>query len=168
MLLLLLPRKLPHLRPVCGLILALLLTACDPNQVVEKNVDFDNYTWSVRQKPAFTFAITDTTQRYNVYFNVRNASGYGYYNLYLKHTLTDPANRRVSQLLHEMLLMDPQTGEPRGKGTGDIYDHQFLALPNQKFSRPGTYKVVLEQYMRQDQLPGLMAVGIRVAKVAAR
>lgn len=145
---------------------ALALTACDPKQVYEKNVDFDDYTWSVREKPAFAFAITDTAQRYDVYFNVRNASAYGYYNLYLKHTLTDPTGKQVSQLLHQMLLMDPQTGEPRGSGTGDIYDHQFLALRNQKFKQMGTYQIVLEQYMRQDQLPGLMAVGVRVAKAA--
>lgn len=156
--------KLFRVLPAFGLSLMLLLTACDPSQVYEKNVDFDKYTWSVRQKPAFTFEIADTTQRYDVYFNIRNASAYDYYNLYLKHTLTDPANKQVSQLLHQMILMDPQTGEPRGKGTGDIYDHQFLALPNQKFKQAGTYKIVLEQYMRQAQLPGLMAVGVRVSK----
>ncbi|UOQ65480.1 gliding motility lipoprotein GldH [Hymenobacter volaticus] len=42
-----------------------------------------------------------------------------------------------------------------------------MALPNQKFQRSGTYKIVLEQYMRQNQLPGLMAVGVRVAKAKA-
>ena len=154
--------KLFRLLPL--LIATALLTACDQSRVYEKNVDFEGYTWSVRQKPAFTFDIADTTQRYDVYFNVRNASAYGYYNLYLKHTLTDPAGKPVSQLLHQMLLMDPQTGEPRGSGTGDIYDHQFLALPNQKFHQTGAYKIVLEQYMRQNQLPGLMAVGVRVAQ----
>lgn len=156
--------KLFRLLPL--LALAAGLTACDEGQIYEKNVDFEGYIWSVRQKPAFTFDIADTTQRYDVYFNVRNASAYGYYNLYLKHTLTDPAGKPVSQLLHQMLLMDPQTGEPRGSGTGDIYDHQFLALPNQKFQHAGTYTIVLEQYMRQNQLPGLMAVGVRVAQAA--
>lgn len=158
--------KLFRLLPVLGL--AMGLTACDQAQLYEKNVDFEGYTWSVKQKPAFTFDIADTTQRYDVYFNVRNASAYGYYNLYLKHTLTSPDGKPVSQLLHQMLLMDPQTGEPRGQGTGDIYDHQFLALPNQRFGQTGTYKLVLEQYMRQDQLPGLMAVGVRVSQAAAR
>ena len=67
-------------------------------------------------------------------------------------------------LLHQMLLMDPKTGEPRGSGTGDIYDHQVLALPRQRFARLGNYTLTLEQFMRQDQLPGLMAVGVRVAK----
>ncbi|WP_345115127.1 gliding motility lipoprotein GldH [Hymenobacter algoricola] len=144
----------------------LLLAACDPGQVYEKNTDLDEYVWGVQVKPTFEFTIADTTQRYDVYFNIRNASAYGYYNLYVQHTLTDPAGRPVSKLLHQMLLMDPQTGEPNGNGTGDIYDHQFLALPGQRFHQTGTYKLLLEQYMRQDQLPGIMAVGVRVAKAA--
>ena len=41
---------------------------------------------------------------------------------------------------------------------------QLLALPRQRFAAPGNYTLTLEQYMRQDQLPGLMAVGIRVAR----
>ncbi|WP_254245003.1 gliding motility lipoprotein GldH [Hymenobacter sp. BRD67] len=76
------------------------LSACDPNRVYEENVDLksptgDAYVWDVQQRPAFTFTITDTTARYNVFFNVRNASGYGFYNLYLKHTLTGPNGRPV-------------------------------------------------------------------------
>ncbi|UYZ63078.1 gliding motility lipoprotein GldH [Hymenobacter weizhouensis] len=149
-----------------------LLTACDANQVFEKNINLespagDPYVWAVQNKPTFTFEIQDTTQTYNVYFNIRNAAHYEYYNLYVKHTLTGPDGKPISRLLHQMLLMDPQTGEPRGKGTGDIYDHQILALPRQRFRQPGPYTIVLEQYMRQDQLPGIMAVGIRVARHAA-
>ncbi|WP_201979849.1 gliding motility lipoprotein GldH [Hymenobacter rubidus] len=140
------------------------LTACDPNRVFEQNIDFANYSWDVQKKPAFTFAIQDTTARYDVYFNVRYASAYGFYNLYMKHTLTGPGGPVGQPLLHQILLMDPKTGEPKGSGTGDIYDLQLLALPNQHFAKPGSYTLTLEQYMRQDQLPGLMAVGVRVAK----
>ena len=145
-----------------------LLTACDPNRVFEQNIDFPKYSWDVQQKPAFTFAIQDTAARYDVYFNVRFAPVYGFYNLYLKHTLTGPAGPAGAPLLHQMLLMDPKTGEPKGSGTGDIYDLQVLALPKQHFARSGNYTLTLEQYMRQDQLPGLMAVGVRVAKHEAK
>ncbi len=140
------------------------LTACDPNRVFEQNIDFPKYSWDVQQKPAFAFAIEDTTARYDVFFNVRYASAYGFYNLYVKHTLAGPAGPVGPPLLHQMLLMDPKTGEPKGSGTGDIYDLQVLALRNQHFSKAGTYTLTLEQYMRQDQLPGLMAVGVRVAR----
>ncbi|WP_400193628.1 gliding motility lipoprotein GldH [Hymenobacter sp. B81] len=150
------------------LALLLPLAACDPARVYETNTDLPDYSWSVQNKPAFEFQIEDTTQVYDVYFNVRNASAYGYYNLYAKHTLTDPQGRVRSQLLHHMILMDPKTGEPLGDGTGDIFDHQFLALPKQRFGTAGTYRIVLEQYMRQDVLPGIMAVGVRVAKAAEK
>ncbi|MDB5235104.1 MAG: gliding motility lipoprotein GldH [Hymenobacter sp.] len=151
-----------QLATVAGL--CVVLTACDPNRVFEQNIDFPNYSWDVQQKPAFTFAIEDTAARYDVYFNVRHASAYGFYNLYVKHTLTGPAGPVGQPLLHQILLMDSKTGEPKGSGTGDIYDMQLLALPNQHFATPGNYTLTLEQYMRQDQLPGLMAVGVRVAK----
>ena len=141
-----------------------LLAGCDPNRVFEKNIDFANYSWDVQQKPAFAFAIEDTAARYDVYFNVRHASSYGFYNLYVKHTLSGPTGVVGQPMLHQMLLMDPKTGEPKGSGTGDIYDMQLLALPRQHFAKPGSYTLTLEQYMRQDQLPGLMAIGIRVAK----
>ncbi|OWP62940.1 gliding motility lipoprotein GldH [Hymenobacter amundsenii] len=147
----------------------LLLTACDPAEVYEKNIDLtspagDPYVWAVQNKPTFEFDITDTTQPYDVYLNIRNAMDYGYYNLYARVTLTDPDGKIISRKLHEMTLMDPKTGEPRGSGSGDIFDHRILALPNQSFTQPGTYKIVLEQYMRQDQLRGIMAVGVRVAR----
>jgi len=146
------------------------LSSCDPNRIYEQNTDLkspagDAYVWDVQQRPSFSFEIADTAARYDIYFNVRNASGYGFYNLYLKHTLTGPDGRPAGPaLLHQMVLMDPKTGEPLGAGAGDIFDHQFLALPRQRFAKPGTYKLTLEQYMRQNQLPGIMAVGVRVAK----
>lgn len=163
----LLRRSAALLLPLVG---ALALSACDPNRVYEENTDLkspsgDAYVWDVQQRPSFSFEITDTTARYDVYFNVRNAADYGFYNLYLKHTLTGPDGRPAGPaLLHQMVLMDPKTGEPLGAGAGDIFDHQFLALPHQRFAKPGTYKLTLEQYMRQNQLPGIMAVGVRVAK----
>ncbi len=158
-----LPRRFLLCAAAC-LVLVSLLTSCDPNRVFEKNIDFENYSWDVQQKPAFTFVIEDTTARYDIYFNVRHSSSYGFYNLYVKHSLTGPDGPVGQPVLHQLLLMDPKTGEPKGSGTGDIYDLQLLALPNQRFARPGTYTLTLEQYMRQDQLPNLMAMGMRVAK----
>jgi gliding motility-associated lipoprotein GldH len=155
-------------RPYLWALLLLPLAACDPNRIYETNTDLPDYAWSVQNKPSFEFDIQDTTQVYDVYFNVRNASAYGFYNLYVKHTLTDPNGQVMSRLLHQMILMDPKTGEPLGDGTGDIFDHQFLALPKQRFSKPGKYRIVLEQYMRQDVLPGIMDVGVRVAKHVAK
>ena len=146
--------------------LGLFLSSCDGNRVFEEVQDLPDNQWPVRLSPTFTFEVTDTTQAYNVLFNVRNALHYPFYNLYLRHYLTGPNGQQVNSMLHEMYLMDPKTGEPRGKGAGDIFDHQFRGLKNIRFKQPGQYKIRLNQYMRQDPLPGIMAIGVRVEKAA--
>lgn len=60
--------------------------------------------------------------------------------------------------------MDPKTGEPQGKGMGDIYDNQILSLSSVKFPQKGEYIFSIQQYMRQDPLPDIMSIGIRVEK----
>jgi gliding motility-associated lipoprotein GldH len=144
----------------------LLLGGCDRNRVFEENTDLKDYVWRIEDRPTFSFPITDTAARYTVYLNVRNTTSYQFYNLYVKLTLTGPDGSIVNQKLHRVILLDPQTGEPLGDGTGDIFDHQFVALPHMRFSKVGTYQVVTEQYMRVSVLPDIMAIGVRVERDA--
>ena len=146
------------------LLLLFVLSSCDKNRVFEKNKDFKDNTWAIADIQEFKFEIKDTAPKYAIYFNIRNAIFYEYYNLYLKHTLIGPDGKEISTNLHELFLMDKKTGEPLGDGAGDIFDHQVLALKNQTFTQPGTYTIKLQQYMRRDPLPGIMAVGVRVEK----
>ncbi|SIT91485.1 gliding motility-associated lipoprotein GldH [Pontibacter indicus] len=140
----------------------LLLSACDPSRVYEQNVELPEKSWTVDNAPVFEFAITDTTKRYNVYFNVRYSLAYDYYNLYLQHRLTAPDSSLVSSTLTELHLMDAKTGKPEGKGSSDIYDMQSLALKEIAFPQVGTYRLQLTQYMRRDPLPNILSVGVRV------
>jgi len=141
-----------------------LLTGCDPNRVYEQNVDFADGKWAIDNAPVFTFEIEDASQAYNIYFNVRYDLQYDFYNLYLRHQLTGPDGEQLSSGLHELLLMDPKTGKPLGKGSSDVYDLQTLMLKDISFAKPGTYKLRLTQYMRRDPLPYVQAAGIRIAR----
>lgn len=142
----------------------LALSSCgDNNRVYEQNIDIKDNNWRIEDSKEFRFEITDTTKMYNIYFNVRNALFYEYYNLYISQTLINPAGEKVFTKLHELYLMDKKTGEPLGKGAGDLFDHTVLALKKQQFSSPGTYTIKLTQYMRKNPLPGIMAVGIKVS-----
>lgn len=142
----------------------LALGSCgDKNRIYEQNLDIKDNNWRIEDTKEFKFEITDTTRTYNIYFNVRNALFYEYYNLYVSQTLINPAGKKLYTKLHELYLMDKKTGEPLGNGAGDIFDHTVLALKNQQFNMPGTYTIRLTQYMRKNPLPGIMAVGIKVA-----
>lgn len=142
----------------------LLVSGCDRARVFEDNTDLKDNVWRLREKLTFDFPIQDTVQRHTVYLNIRNAPFYPFYNLFVKLTITGPDERVLSRKLHEMELLDAQSGEPLGKGTGDIFDHQFVALRHVRFPKAGTYHAEAEQYMRQPMLDGIMSVGLRVAR----
>ena len=152
-------------RILCLVLFIAALTGCDKNRVYEENQDIPDNNWQIKNVPQFSFVIEDTNVPYHIYFNVRNAIFYEFYNLYMWDELIGPDGRTLDVKLHEMYLMDKKTGEPLGEGAGDIFDHQFLAIKNFKFPQAGTYKIRLKQYMRKDPLPGIMAVGVRVEKV---
>jgi gliding motility-associated lipoprotein GldH len=146
--------------------ISLICLACDPDRVYEQNHTIPNNQWYIDSIPSFTFTVEDTTSAYNIYYNVRNANSYPYYNLYLTYYLLDEQGNQISARLQELTLLDAKTGKPLGNGLGDIFDHQIVALPNYKFNKKGNYTIKLKQYMRQDPLPDIMSVGIRVEKAS--
>ena len=144
--------------------LCLLLSSCDSARLFEENKDLENYVWPEKVQPVFAFEITDTTQAYDLFINVRNASAYQLQNLYVRHILYAPNGKELNRALHNLYLSNPKTGEPKGSGMGDIWDHQIRFIRNVKFTAPGKYSVKFQQYMRLDPLPGIMSVGLRVAE----
>jgi gliding motility-associated lipoprotein GldH len=140
-----------------------LLTSCDPNRIYEDNIEFKDRTWKITEPAQLEFDIADTTKRCNLYLDVRNSLDYPYSRLFVNYNLIDPTGAEVSKKMIAEYLFDQKTGEPNGKsGLGDIYDHQFLFLEKYHFQKLGKYKVKFEQFMRQDTLQGVLAVGLRV------
>lgn len=140
------------------------LVACDERRVYEKNLDLAGNQWYIDTIPSFTFRIEDARLNYNIYYNIRNAVTYPYYNLYVTYSLQDSTGKPLSSHLQNLILADSKTGKPLGNGLGDLFDHQILSLKNYRFPAAGSYTFRIKQYMRQDPLPLIMSVGIRVEK----
>lgn len=145
---------------ILGLCFALI--SCDSSRVYEDFNDMEEAFWHLDSVQTFTFEIADTTRKYNLLGTFRNASSYPFYNLYFQYTLTDSTGEVLRQQLKEVELFDSKTGEPRGSGLGDLFDHSFVLEENYQFSNSGEYALSFEQYMRRDTLPFILSVGARV------
>lgn len=143
------------------------LWGCDRERVYEKNHDFENRYWAVREKPVFEFDVTDTTQAYSVYCNLRNSIDYPYSRIFIQYSLQDSSGNSLKKDLISSFLFDEKTGKPFGSsGLGDIYDQRIVLLENHTFKKTGKHSLQLEQFMRTDTLEGVLAVGIRLAQAS--
>lgn len=151
-------------RKYCYFLFLLIFPGCDDEQrVYEKNIDLHQKYWLVSYIPEFDFEISETSHPYDLFYNIRNSISYPYHNLYVKYSLEDTLGNVISSKLQNMDLFDPMTGKPYGEGLGDIFDHRILAIKDQRFDSPGIYRFKIQQYMRQDTLPMILSVGLRVA-----
>lgn len=151
------------LKTFIGLILlSLAFLACDETRVFEQNIDIEDKVWNENTIPDFSFRIEDPQKSYNIYYNFRNTRSYPFRNLYVQYTLEDSLGTKISTDLHNIDLFDPITGKPYGSGLGDIFDHQVLAVENFKFKEPGSYKFKIQQFMRMENLPEILSVGMRI------
>ncbi|WP_337045097.1 gliding motility lipoprotein GldH [Emticicia sp. 17c] len=152
---------------VLGFLLCFSVLSCESNAVYKSFVDFKDTKWYIKDVPSFTFDIQDETIPYDIYLLVRNASQYPYNNLYLTRYIYGPDNKLLSNTLEQVILFDPKTGKPQGKGLGDIFDSKIISSKAYKFPKKGKYTIKLKQYMRQDPLPYIMSVGISIEKPVA-
>ena len=147
----------------CSMLISLVLISCDSSRVYEDNVDFKDRSWKINQPASFEFQITDTTKKYNLLMDIRNSIDYPYARLFVNYQLKGQDSISLSKELIAIYLFDQKSGKPIGtSGIGDIYDHQFSLLKNYPFKKAGKYKMNIQQFMRMDTIPGILAVGLRV------
>ncbi len=143
-------------------VLMTVLGSCDGTRVYEENHELKNNNWFIDSVQTFTFTIEDPKKPYNLFLNVRNSVSYPFYNLFLRYYVYDSTHKELKSQQLELILMDPTSGKPTGNGLGDIYTHEYPLLQHFEFPERGSYSIVLKQYMRQDPLPEVNSVGIRL------
>jgi gliding motility-associated lipoprotein GldH len=120
--------------------------------------------WLLSNKLLFPIEIADNKSTYTLQYLTRYTKDYPYYNLYIKRSLLDSTGKTLSSQLQGMYLFDEKTGVPKGGGWGNKYDYTILADSNMAFPYKGKYTIQLQQYMRQDTIPGISDMGISILK----
>jgi gliding motility-associated lipoprotein GldH len=139
-------------------------TACNwTTGVFEKNLNLPDHEWASAVKPDIAFTITDTLSLYNIYIVIRHTDAYHFNNMYIRATVKEPGTERTKSGDYDLLLATNGKGWI-GTAMDDIYDARLLIQPKTKFSRSGTYHIILEQLMREDPLKYVLSAGLRVEK----
>jgi gliding motility-associated lipoprotein GldH len=145
----------------------LLLSSCIKTDLYEKNLAIPGHAWEYGFKPGVEFTITDTTSSYNIFIVVRHTDEYGYNNLWVRLKSSSPGDTAVTTQQFDL----PLASQNRWTGTGmdDIYEHRILLYKRPiRFVRTGNFRVHIEQVMRENPLPHIMNIGLRLEKVPER
>ena len=146
------------------LIASICFGSCDNARVIDENKEIPANGWYYKNKLGFDFNIKDTNRIYTLYVNVRASNEYPFSNLFVLIHQRTPSNKDTS-FRRELTLIDAN-GKWLGKGLGDLFDFQIPVMERIRFNEKGLYHFELEQNMRLDTLPHIMAAGIRVEDVA--
>ncbi|MCL6524366.1 MAG: gliding motility lipoprotein GldH [Thermoflavifilum sp.] len=153
----------------CFILLMSLCSACQFSQklnVFQQQVAIPQQRWYANFRPSFTVQITDTTALYDIYVVLRHTNDYRYSNLWLLITTEFPNGHAIRRRV-ELPLADP-TGKWFGTGIEDIFFHRILIQHRAYFNQIGTYRFTFEQDMRDNPLPYIMNVGLRIEKIGSR
>jgi len=118
--------------------------------------------WNKDSICRFDIDIMDNAASYNVYVNIRNRSEYPRQNLWLFIRRIAPDSVIKTDSINFYLA--DQRGKWLGSGVGSTYEMPVLFEQNVKFPLPGKYRFEVKHGMRDDLLPGVNDVGLRIEK----
>ncbi|WHF50874.1 gliding motility lipoprotein GldH [Chryseobacterium gotjawalense] len=136
------------------------LASCskDSEQVFVNNL---NGKWDKKAEQKFDFKVTDAQKAKNIIFVVRNNNDYPYSNIRLIVNFLDGQTKKKSTDTLNYILVEPN-GRWIGKGFGDTKETLFQYKLDYKFPANGEYSIGIIQAMRNDNLPGIEDIGVKI------
>ncbi len=142
------------------------LSSCGPEKLVDTSQVLKSGVWAYADSLRFEATVEDTSRLYDISLWVRHDKSYAYQNLYLRILTYFPDGKTLSQPLS--LDLAEKTGAWSGKCIGKSCTLEVPIQQNAFFNTRGKYTFAIEQYMRQDSLPGIRAVGLRIYNTGPR
>ncbi len=142
-----------------GVLVLPLAFACGGDRAFEEFYSFEGHTWS--EKDTAVFDLNDVETAGQKLIAIRYSEEYPFSNCYVRVVSSDSLGAVLDNTLINVPLFDSKSGKPMGKGFGNSFT-RYDTLPMEFPS--ATSQVKLIQYMRQEHLAGLDAIGIKILK----
>lgn len=155
------PKKMSRL-PLCLVVLMGLATACRfaPNEV-QAYRHIDPQGWYADSLVQIDFPVVDTLSLYDMRLGLRYTDDYNYANLWLFITTVSPDGAQRVDTLNATLC--DTYGRWLGSGIGERLQQEIPIKSALRFDRSGTWHIVIQQGMRDNCLPGITEVGIKLS-----
>lgn len=143
-------------------LLSALLSSCNDDVVYDEYKSIKNNSWEYSDSVKFEFDIKDTAQHYNLFVNIRHNFYFDWRNIWVKIITVYPNNKVETSSVN--LPLSEADGKWYASCSGDICTIRIGIQQNAVFPQTGKYKFIIVQDMRQNPLPKLIDVGLRVEK----
>lgn len=143
-----------------GLIVAIVIVACNSDIVYDGSVRVANPTWHADSVARFEIAIEDTTLDYQSGILIRNSGDYAYQNLWLFITEIAPDSTITCDTIQYFLA--DNYGCWLGSGIGSLYTNIYYYKEDLHYSKEGVYTYEIRQGMRDEELKGITNIGVQI------
>ena len=148
---------------ILGIVLLFITVSCSDGVVFEQIQTVDVEGWDYQKPVVVNFSTPDTSNRYNLIFDVRITHDYAFQNLWLFIETTEPDGSSHTDSISCPLAYPD--GRWIGSGLGDLIDNPILVHRNFKFAEKGEYTFKIKHGMRNDYLPNVQNVGVILKQI---
>ncbi|WP_378104169.1 gliding motility lipoprotein GldH [Chryseobacterium sp. sg2396] len=149
------------MRNILGLCTLILFFSCHSSPEEEVFMNSVDNKWNKKSEQKFNLEISDPQNPKNIIFVVRNNNDYPYSNIRFIVNFTDLQSKKKQTDTLNYVVAKPN-GEWLGTGFGDTKETLFQYRLNYKFPAKGKYEIGLTQAMRNDNLPGIEDIGVKI------
>lgn len=149
---------------ILGLAVVISMVACNSDIVYENSVRVANPIWHADSVARFDIEIADTTLAYQSGILISNSGDYTYQNLWLFVTEIAPDSTIICDTI-QYFLADGY-GRWLGSGIGSLYTNIYYYKEDLHYSQEGVYTYEIRQGMREDELKGIVNMGMQILKKA--
>lgn len=149
------------MRDIIALIIVLLVViACGKKPFYEQSQSISESGWEYGNRIDFSFDIDNTDSKYDLLLDVRHDLEYTYENTYVRIHTTFPNGETITDQVSLQLADEYDQWE--GTCKGDKCTVTIVLQSNVKFKEKGAYKIEIEQYNRENPLPGIEKMTLKI------
>ena len=144
-----------------GSALIISIFGCNSDKVIFEEVgNVPDGKWAYGDVYDYSFQVEDTSEAYRLLLYLDFSTGYDWQNFYTRVVTTYPNDTTIQDILS--LELATKTGEWYGDCNSKHCELNIPMQENVRFPEPGKYSISFEQFMREEIVEGINAIGLKL------